>query len=343
MTCPFISIVVVNHNGRRYLKGCFDALLDIDYPEARYEVFMVDNLSRDGSSEYVKNNYKKITVIENDRNNYCMANNLGINRSQGRYIAFLNNDTRVTKSWLEELVRVIEGDALIGAVGSKLLYPDNKIQNAGHYEMTGFYFGERGAGKEAFEFNRIEEVVSLCGASALYRKECFEQLGAFDEDFLMYFEDVDMSFRIRQKGWKTLFVPDSIVYHEFHGTGSHALSRYFIERNRLLFIAKHYPEKLDDLIKDNVFLMNNRSFLSLLSGKLAKHHGQAAMDGFLSRLTGPYDKKYASDFHLMLSRERDDAVIKVAGLEHAERLNNTLEYELRRILRMIENTRSGTV
>ncbi|MDD4893910.1 MAG: glycosyltransferase [Candidatus Omnitrophica bacterium] len=138
-----------------------------------------------------------------------------------------------------------------------------KIQNTGHYELPNFYWGERGAGQESKRYDTIEEVPSLCGAAVLYRKDVFRDAGLFDEDFIMYGEDTDMSLRLKQRGYKLIFVPLSVAYHKFHGTGSEELSRYYIERNRLLFLAKHYPNKLSSSLLGSGYFTVKKSLGSL--------------------------------------------------------------------------------
>src|SRR4030042_480542 len=104
---PLVSVITVNYNGRRFLAGCFKSLLNLKYPKDKLEIFMVDNNSRDDSVQFVHKNFPEIKVIHNDINNYCRGNNLGISRSKGKFVALLNNDTKVDKNWLGELVKVI--------------------------------------------------------------------------------------------------------------------------------------------------------------------------------------------------------------------------------------------
>ncbi|MDD5130995.1 MAG: glycosyltransferase, partial [Candidatus Omnitrophica bacterium] len=263
---PKVSIVVVNFNGKKHLKMFFESVFKLDYPQDKLKVILVDNVSTDCSAEFVAKNYPQVKVILNDVNNYCKANNLGIKASDAEYVALVNNDTRMDKRWLIELVKIISQDKNIACVGGKILTMDGKIQNAGHYELPNFYWGERGAGQERKKYDSIEEVTSLCGAAVLYRKSTLLEAGLFDEDFIIYGEDVEMCLRLRQKNYKLMFVPSSIIYHQFHGTADKETSRYYIERNRLLYLAKHYPHKLSDsLIGDGNFTIK-QSIASL--GKL---------------------------------------------------------------------------
>lgn len=242
-TLPLVSIITVNYNGRHFLKDCFESLLALHYPKEKLEIIMVDNGSTDDSIDYVKQNFPKIKIIKNAVNNYCMANNLGIRCASGKYIAILNNDTKVDKYWLAELVKVIESDKSLGGVGSKILFMDGKIESIGHQELPNFYWSDKGSDEKDYtQYDKFEEASSLCGCAALYRKNALEDINYFDQDFNMYLEDVDMSIRMKRKKWKLLCVPESLVYHIHHNAADEDTALFYTERNRLLLIAKHYPK-----------------------------------------------------------------------------------------------------
>jgi len=243
-----VSIITVNYNGKKFLKDCFDSLYNLNYPKTKLEIIMVDNGSSDGSVEFVKKNFPKVKIILNDINNYCRANNLGIKMAKGEFIALINNDTKVDRKWLINLIEVMIKDKKIGMAGSKILLMDGTIQNAGHVELPDFYWAERGFGEEKDKYDKMEEMSSLCGASVIFRREVFDKIGLLDEDFVIYFEDVDMATRVKKAGWKVVYIPVSIIYHAFHGTGDNELSQFYIERNRLLYIAKHFPDKLSQAL-----------------------------------------------------------------------------------------------
>jgi len=263
---PKVSIITVNFNRKKFLKKLYDSVFRLNYPKIRLEVILVDNVSTDNSVEFVEKHYPKVKIIKNDINNYCKAVNLGIEASRAKYLALVNNDTKLDKNWLVELIGVITKDKRIAAVGSKILDMKGRIQNAAQYELPNFYWGERGAGQSAKRYNTVEEVCSLCGAAVLYRKDMLFEVGLFDEDFVIYGEDVDMSLRLRQRGYKLVFVPTSIIHHKFHGTASEELNRYYIERNRLLFLAKHYPHKLSSSLLGSGYFTAKKSIYS--SGKI---------------------------------------------------------------------------
>src|SRR3990167_1351375 len=132
---PDVSVIVVNNNGKKYLEKCFSSLRQIDYKKEKLQVIMVDNCSTDDSDSYVKKRFPFVKVLHNDINNYAKANNIGIKFSESKFVALLNNDTYVDKNWLEELLNVMKKEDHIGCAGSKVLFPDGRIQSAGHYEF----------------------------------------------------------------------------------------------------------------------------------------------------------------------------------------------------------------
>jgi len=278
---PLISIVIANYNGKLLLKECLDSISALAYLKNKLEVIVVDNCSTDSSYEFIKNNYKTVKIIKNKINNYCQACNLGIDNSKGDYIVLLNNDVRVAKDWLSELVKVMEKDNLIGASTSKLLKEDGSIQNVGLYELPNFYWGERGAGRSSKEYCLIEEIQAFSGACVMYRRDALKQVGFLDEDFIMFGEDVDISIKLRDRGWKLVYVPSSIGYHRVHGSCDEAFACEAIEKNRLLLIAKHFPDKLSTaLLGQGYFTVNEKNkksgqFFDLLPAlflKLVKEH-----------------------------------------------------------------------
>ncbi|MBL7081163.1 MAG: glycosyltransferase, partial [Candidatus Omnitrophica bacterium] len=338
---PKVSLITVNFNGKKHLKRLFDSLFRLIYPKNKLEVIFVDNVSTDNSVKFVKKNYPKVRIIKNDVNNYCKAVNLGIVASKAEYIVLVNNDTRVSKTWLTELIKVISKDKKIAAVGSKVLTMSGRIQNVAHYELPNFYWGERGAGQENKRYNTFEEVSSLCGASVLYRKDALSEVGLFDEDFVIYAEDVDMSFRLKQKGYKLIFVPTSIIYHKFHGTASEELARYYIERNRLLFLAKHYPHKLSSSLIGSGYFTAKRSvnshgkiyslFPEIIT-KLMRTHSSNIVNEVMSELFGEINKIVNYENELLIKKFNEMAEDQKEANVSMTRANEELKQKIKEIV-----------
>jgi len=248
-TYPQVSICIANLNGKDYLKGCIASIRELDYPEHKIEVIVVDNGSTDGSAEFLARKFPEVKIIRNSQNlGFAAANNQAAKAACGRYIAFLNNDTRVDKNWLTELVRPLLGDSEVAACGSKVLSADGKrIDFAGamiNFEGKGFQV-DYGLPIEEDMHNNPLYLPFANGGAMLVRAEVFAQSGGFDQDFFAYYEDVDFGWRLWVLGYKVVFCPASIVYHAHHGTSS-AFSedklRYLKERNSLYSVFKNYDD-----------------------------------------------------------------------------------------------------
>lgn len=241
------SVVIVNYNGKRFLKDCFSALADLDFPKDELEIILVDNASTDGSVPYVRQEFPWITVVESAENlGFAGGNNLGIANAHGNYVALLNNDTVVEKLWLREMVEVLDGNPKAGACTSKMLFIEasgaDVINNAGSIILRDGSSADRGFREiDRGQYEKEEEVFSACGASVLLRREMLEDVGLLDSDFFMYYEDTDLAWRARLKGWKIIYNPRSLVRH-VHCGSSVEWSPFFVfhvESNRLFMLAKN--------------------------------------------------------------------------------------------------------
>jgi GT2 family glycosyltransferase len=247
---PKISIIIVNFNGLPHLLNCISSIEQINYPKERIEVILVDNASKDESVHLVKIKFPWIKILILPKNyGYAGGCNKGANASNGDYLVFLNNDTKVDSEWLVNLIKVMEKNSLIGICGSKLLFLNepNVINHAGGkisligsgYDID---FGEQN--KKNIAFPTLVGYVS--GASLMIRRRTFIELKGFDPDYFMYCEDVDICWRAWLKGYKVVHVPSSIAYHKFRGSLMHGLAEmeeYYWHRNSLLNIIKNFQFK----------------------------------------------------------------------------------------------------
>ena len=238
------SVIIVNFNGRQFLDHCLDAVLNQQLAEP-FEVLLVDNGSTDDSLALTRAGYPSVRVIEAGRNlGFAGGNNLGIRAARGRHIVLLNNDTRVRPGWLRALVDAAEANPTAGAIGAKLLFldPPDTIQNAGSLLLSDGSGADRGFREpDRGQYDKPEEVFGACGASVLYRREMLEDVGSFDETFFMYYEDTDLNWRMRLRGWKVMYEPAAVVDH-VHAGSSREWSPFFIfcvDRNRLFMLLKN--------------------------------------------------------------------------------------------------------
>jgi len=252
-----VSVIIVNFNGKKYLEEALSTIGGQEYDKDAYDVIMVDNGSNDGSVSYVRAAFPEVKVIQSDKNNFAHACNLGVKAAPGEYVLLANNDMSFHPLWLRELVRVLNENPEAAGVQSKLLLADGTVNSLGVEEVSQFYFKDIGFREKNDRSDALREVDYICGGSSLYRKELLERSGLFDEDFIMYVEDVEMSYRLRRSGYKLLVNPTSVAYHAFGGTSNTELTSYFCSRNRYGFIAKHHPEHfIRSIDKCHYFIQN---------------------------------------------------------------------------------------
>jgi GT2 family glycosyltransferase len=207
-TFPLVSIIIVNFNGKNLLEECLHSLHQIDYEN--YEVILVDNNSTDNSVEFTQNNFSNVKIIKLDQNyGYAIANNKGAKQAKGTFLQFLNNDTVVDKKYLRRLVQEIYPKPSIGIAQSMLYNPDGTIDSSGDFiDSLGIAFSSKQ------KINSIRKILSARGASMIIKRELFEKLGGFDEQFVTSFEDIDLGWRSWIQGYEVILVPSSIVYHK---------------------------------------------------------------------------------------------------------------------------------
>lgn len=213
---PPVSIVIPVWNKVEYTQRCLETIIQNTPPEL-YEVVIVDNASTDATPELLARLEGDTQVVRNEKNEgFVVACNQGAAVARGKYVLFLNNDTAPQPGWLEALVAAAEGDARVGAVGSKLVYPDGQLQEAGGIvfsDGSGWNFG-KGGDPRAPEYNEACEVDYCSGASLLVRKELFHALGGFDLRYApAYYEDTDLCFGVRWAGFTVRYCPTSEVIH----------------------------------------------------------------------------------------------------------------------------------
>jgi GT2 family glycosyltransferase len=240
-----VVVIVLNWNGRRYLKRCLRSVLGQTYRDL--EVVLVDNGSTDGSLALLNEHFPQVRVIANSENRgFAAANNQAIESTDSEYVVTLNNDTKAYPTWLEELVRTASTDERLGACASRMLFahqPD-VINSAGiALDRAGIAWEWRSGERDDPTEREPTEVFGACAGAALYRRAMLDEIGQFDEDFFAYLEDVDLAWRAQWAGWRTLSVPTARVLHFHSGTaieGSSFKNR-LLGRNKVWLIVKNYP------------------------------------------------------------------------------------------------------
>ncbi|NCT74930.1 MAG: glycosyltransferase [Chitinophagaceae bacterium] len=239
---PEVSIIIPVYNAFQINIECLYSIRE-NTNGVRYEVILADDASTD-ETKNISNYVKNITHLRSEKNLGFIGNcKKAAANARGKYIHFLNNDTIVKQGWLSSLVKLMDGDSSIGMSGSKLIYPDGRLQEAGGIiwsDGSGWNYGN-GRDPDDPEFNYVKDVDYISGASILIRKEVWDKLGGFDEMYKpAYCEDSDFSFALRKSGYRVVYQPLSEVIHlegYSHGTNEDitnktAVKSYQLENNQ---------------------------------------------------------------------------------------------------------------
>jgi glycosyltransferase involved in cell wall biosynthesis len=259
-SAPKVSIVMPVHNQIRFTLACLHSIF-FQKTKYAYEIIIADDCSGDRTFDVFKNQFSGVRYFRNLKNLGFLRNcNSAAKCATGEYLIFLNNDTLVCPGWLDELVSTLEENHSVGLAGSKLIYPQGNLQEAGgiiFYDGGGWNYG-RFEDAALPQFNYMRDVDYCSGASLAISKKLWMQLGGFDEQFApAYYEDTDLAFRVREAGYRVVYQPLSEVVHfegisngrsEFSGIKKHQLSNkkkfYSKWRQVLQSYGKCNPESL---------------------------------------------------------------------------------------------------
>ena len=246
---PYISVIILNYNGFGFLEPCIDSVLRSNY--SNFEVILVDNASWDESLSWAEAKARengRLRIIKSAKNLlFTGGNNLGIANAKGELIIILNNDTEVDPDWLREIVLVM-ADKNIGAAQPKILVHKSsplRIDYAGgDLDRYGYSQGRR---RHQIEINipdKIEEIFYAGGTAMILRSNILKEVGLFDQKFGAHWEDVDLSWRIRLRGYRIVLIPKAVVYHKGSQSMSQFVSRHrvawYVRKNRLAGLIKNY-------------------------------------------------------------------------------------------------------
>ena len=242
---PLVSVVMVTHGNWPLVRRALEALAERTDPV--YELIVIDSASPDETPQRLRDEVEGANVVISEDNlGFGGGSNLGAEQARGRYVLFLNPDALVEPHWLEPLLDVLEDDPTCGAVVPMLLNPDGSIQEAGSVvDSVGWplAFGRgESANTMAHRFRR--EIDYGSAACLLVRREEFADAGGFDPAYgIGYFEDVDLSFKLKERGLSTVYEPRSRVVHELHGSGTSLQAQQRMIANRALFYRR-WSERL---------------------------------------------------------------------------------------------------
>lgn len=277
-----LSVIILSYNTKETTKKCLTSLVKAlkKVKQIKSEVIIFDNGSTDGSLEMFESfkDCQFIKVIKNKANiGYAKANNRALKKAKGDYILFLNSDVIINKINFNKLLDYLDNKPKIGALTVKVKLPDGRIDPASHrgfptlwnsfcyffklesllgrLPLIGKIFG--GYHLTYLNLKTIHEVDSISGAFYLTRKKILKKTGGFDEDFFMYGEDIDLSFRIKKLGWQIIYYPFFEVTHLKYTSGlkknKKEVKKHFYNAMKI-FYRKHYEKLYPPMINKLVYL-----------------------------------------------------------------------------------------
>lgn len=245
------SVIIVSYNSSQHIGQCLKSLLAQDFND--YEVLIIDNASTDKTLSIAGLFDNRINIYTNDKNEgFSAALNKGIGLSKGEYILTLNPDVILENNFLSEINRNINKLSKdVGMMGVKILKVNSKriIDSTGLVLSKFFRFFDRGSGEEdKGQYDKDDEILGPCAAAGIYKRVMLDDVRIdaeyFDKDFFYLIEDFDIALRARKKGWKSLYLPEAVCYHERNGSGmSYKYRQYFAFRNRYFLIIKNIEIK----------------------------------------------------------------------------------------------------
>jgi len=253
-----LSVIIVNYNVKYFLEQCLLSV-EASITDFEYEVFVIDNNSSDNSVEYLQPKFPKVTFIANtDNPGFAKANNQGIKLSKGEFILLLNPDTVVGENTFTNVCRFADEHPETGAIGLKMIngygqflaeskrgFPTPWASFCKIFGLSKIFPKSPLFGQYHLKYldeNEVHKVDVLAGAFMLLRKEALDKSGLLDEDFFMYGEDIDLSFRIIQAGYVNYYLPEKIIHYKGESTKKQDMKyvKVFYEA-MYIFFKKHYP------------------------------------------------------------------------------------------------------
>lgn len=288
-----LTVIIVNYNVKFFVEQCLDSLeRALDGIDG--EVFVVDNHSSDGSIEYLKPRFPKVIFIESNHNlGFARANNMAIRQAAGQYVLLLNPDTFVGEQTIKQAIEFMDQHPKAGAAGVKMFNTDGtKAQESrrglptpltSFYKMCGLcskFPESRRFGKYYMGYlswDKPERIDIISGAFCLMRKEALDKAGHLDEDFFMYGEDIDLSYRLLKAGYDNWYLPLPILHYK--GESTHKSSFRYVHvfyQAMLIFFKKHYGHMrlwVTLPIKAAIYVRSAMALVSMLTDKAKKSLG----------------------------------------------------------------------
>ncbi|MFC1623901.1 glycosyltransferase family 2 protein [Candidatus Omnitrophota bacterium] len=351
-----VAIIIVNWNSSGYIEKCLDSVKNQTYPYI--EVIVVDNNSTDGSLEYIMRTLPDVKIIKNSKNvGFSKAHNAGIGLSNGEYILPLNFDVFLEPNFIRAMVEVMESDSSIGTISGKLYKQINgkksKIIDSTGIMMEYCFMRPRGEMEEDIgQYDNSDSfgIFGACGAAPFYRRSMLKDIRYFDEffdeDFVNYVEDVDLSWRAQLRGWRCFYRSNAVCYHERGATrksNNRMQKDYLIYgfRNRYCSTIKNMPKgywdkyKFKIIGKELMFLLGHIKGVSYFVKLKALFLALKMLRKMLTKRKFIQGRKSVSDDYL-------DFFLRYRDLNFYKAVLTKMPLSFKSIISRLENTKDNT-
>ncbi|MBI3384771.1 glycosyltransferase family 2 protein [Candidatus Gottesmanbacteria bacterium] len=265
-----LSIIILSYNTKNLLDSCLASIYD-NYKNQNFEIIVVDNSSTDDSVAMIKKKYPKVLLIESQKNlGYSAGNNLGLAKSQGRNILFLNSDTKILGDSLDIMVKYLDAEEEIGIIGPRLINPDQTLQKSvGNFYSLGnvalMLFGGGRLGLFRNSPDKYLVVDWISGSCMMVKRSVFKKAGLLDENLFMYMEEVEFCYRAKMKGILTGFIPEAKVIHQELGSSKNGREQAIVNIYKgLIYFYRKYDSSGKLLILK--FLLKAKAYLAKTLG-----------------------------------------------------------------------------
>jgi len=273
-----ISVIIVSYNTADLTAACLKSVLASQ--RVSHQIFVVDNASKDGSTEKIRKEFPAVRVIANETNRgFGAANNQALSECTGRYVVFLNPDTTVEPESFYQMAMFMDAHPEVGLAGPKVLNPDGTRQDSVSYRYPGHRYGAADLG------SLPGNIACVLGACQIASANLLRELGGFDEDFFLYGEDQDICLRVRKRGFEIGFIDDAVIMHHGGQSERNTLPAEVVRKKikaEYLFYRKHFKPVSVKKIRRAQHL---RAFWRILSIRLSQYVFFLDKDSLLHKLS----------------------------------------------------------
>jgi len=304
---PLVSVITVNYNQSQVTFDLLESLRKISDPNI--EIIVVDNASPNDDPDSIMSNYPEIILIKSTKNlGFAGGNNLGIEKSTGDYLLFINNDTEVTSGFLEPLVAFFRAHPDAGMVSPKIRYhhTPEMIQYAGYSELNLYTIRNFSIGYKEIDNNQYDTDRKTAfghGAAMMVPRKVIEKVGMMPDIYFLYYEEIDWGWKIRRAGYQNYYVGNSLIFHkESVSTGKNSpLKTYYMARNRILFTRRNIKglQKWISLAYQILIAGTKNLLLYLVKGE--KQHFESYWNGLTWHFKNLRNKNIQSNLPLKQS------------------------------------------